>query len=80
MTLPPVIAFVSEMYCHGKPIIASDAAEDLLVASHVPAKDGAAEGIVRAKQLKGANALIDGLVTALLQHRFPARQPETNSV
>jgi catalase len=75
MTLPPVIAFISEMHCHGKPIAAAAEAEDLLAASQVPPEDADAEGVIRGK--KSADDLIEGLVTALLQHRFPARQPET---
>jgi len=81
MALPPVIAFVSEMHCHGKPIAAAADAAALLAAAQVPPTEGETDGIVRGKEAGSSDkALIDGLLASLLQHRFPGRQPETTSV
>jgi catalase len=73
--VPPFVSFIAEASAHGKPIAAVGDGMELLRAANVDL-DGEPEeaGILLSDAFRDAG---EALLDALLQHRFPARQPET---
>jgi catalase len=68
------VQFVSEANVHGKPIAAVGEAQALLKAAHIDLSAGAESGIIVGE---AGGPVIDRFIDAMLQHRFPQRQTET---
>jgi catalase len=68
------VQFVGEAYVHGKPIAAVGEGQAVLKAAHIDPSSGADSGIITGEAAAG---VIDRFIQAMLRHRFPQRQTET---